>query len=168
MIRRAMTGRLVRTWLVTGVIDALFASSLNVFAYGSTVVRLWQGVAAVPLGRRALEGGMATAAVGLLLHFGVAFVWSAVFLVLAARMPAVRRAIASPAGAFATACVYGPLIWLVMSFAVIPAFTGRAPTITSRWWVQFFGHIPFVAAPIVFSIRGPGWQVPAQRSATLA
>jgi hypothetical protein len=23
------------------------------------------------------------------------------------------------------------------------------PAITFRWWVQFFGHIPFVAVPIV-------------------
>jgi len=28
----------------------------------------------------------------------------------------------------------------------------RPPTFNYRWWVQFFGHIPFVAVPIVWSI----------------
>ena len=38
---------------------------------------------------------------------------------------------------------------LVMSLAVIPIFVHRPPTITYRWWIQWFGHIPFVGIPIV-------------------
>ena len=167
MIRRVMAGRLLRAWLITGVSDALFASCLSAFAYGSTVTRLWQGVAAVPLGSSALDGGLATAAVGLLIHFGVAFAWTALFLLMAERVPLVRQLIASLPGALAVACVYGPLIWVVMSFLVIPAFTGRAPAITFRWWVQFVGHIPFVAAPIVLSIR-TGRRAPARDSVPVA
>ena len=34
------------TWLVTAVWDFVCASALSVFAYRSTVARLWQGVAA--------------------------------------------------------------------------------------------------------------------------
>jgi hypothetical protein len=42
-----------------------------------------------------------------------------------------------------------------MSLVVIPMLTGRPPTITTRWWVQLVGHIPFVALPIVvMSARG--------------
>ena len=44
---------------------------------------------------------------------------------------------------------YGPLVWLVMSLAVIPMLVQRAPAITFRWWVQLIGHIPFVGFPIV-------------------
>jgi len=54
----------------------------------------------------------------------------------------------------AIAAVYGPLIWLVMSLAVIPMLTHRPPAINLRWCVQFFGHIPFVALPIVALIGG--------------
>jgi hypothetical protein len=43
---------------------------------------------------------------------------------------------------------------MVMSLAVIPLFTHRPPSITFRWWVQFFGHFPFVGLPIVASIAG--------------
>ena len=46
----------------------------------------------------------------------------------------------------------GPFIWMVMSLLLIPAFTGRMPAITVRWWVNFFGHIPFVAMPMLWAI----------------
>ena len=49
--------RLVRTWLVIATIDGLFASALSVFAYKSTVTRLWQGVASTVLGPSAFTGG---------------------------------------------------------------------------------------------------------------
>jgi len=42
-----------------------------------------------------------------------------------------------------------------MSFIVIHSLTHKAPTINFRWWVQFVGHIPFVAVPIVTSIARP-------------
>ena len=144
-----LLSRLLIASLVTGVTDGLFSSGLAAFAYGSTVTRLWQGVASTLLGAAAFEGGTRTAAIGLLMHFGVAFTWSAVFLALVLASSWIRDAIASPAGVLTAAAVYGPLIWLVMSLAIIPLFTHRPPVINVRWWVQFFGHIPFVALPIV-------------------
>ena len=54
----------------------------------------------------------------------------------------------------AVAAVYGPIIWMVMSLVIIPLSTHRPPAINIRWWVQFFGHIPFVSLPIVALI---GW-----------
>lgn len=148
MIRRPLP-LLVRAWLLTAVVDALFSSALNVFAYHSTVALLWQRVASTLLGPEALNGGPTTVLVGLLMHGGVALAWSAVFLILAMRWPALRQAIQRPAGVVGVAALYGPLIWMVMSFVVIPTLTGRPPTINARWWIQFFGHIPFVALPIV-------------------
>jgi len=140
---------LVRTWVTIAIIDGIFASCLSVFAYGSTVTRLWQGVASVVLGPSAMQGGTRTALVGILLHICVAFTWSAVFLTLASNWASLRRLIATPAGILAVAAVYGPAIWCVMSMVVIPIATGRPPSITGRWWIQLLGHIPFVALPIV-------------------
>ena len=145
--------RLLRAGVLTGVVDFLFASALSVFAYGSTFSRLWQGVASVPLGRQALEGGTPMVAAGILIHFGVAFAWSAVFVFLVLRWPRVRSVLASPYGVAKIALVYGPLIWIVMSTLVIPPFTGRMPTINARWWIQLLGHVPFVALPIVAASR---------------
>jgi hypothetical protein len=145
--------RLVRAWLVTGVTDGLFSSVLAAFFYGSTVTRLWQGVASVPLGADALNGGLRTAAIGLAMHFGVAFAWSAVFLALVLASSWLRDVVASPYGVVAVAAIYGPIIWITMSMVVVPLFTHRPPAINVRWWVQFFGHIPFVALPIVTLLR---------------
>ena len=74
--------RLARAGFLTGVTDGLFSSVLNVAFYHSTVTRLFQGVASVLLGPEALTGGTRTAAIGVLMHFGVAFGWSVVFLLL--------------------------------------------------------------------------------------
>jgi hypothetical protein len=77
MTRDALS-RLVRAGILTGVIDGLFSSVLSAAFYDSTVARLFQGVASTLLGRAALDGGTRTALVGVLMHFGVAFGWSAV------------------------------------------------------------------------------------------
>lgn len=147
--------RLVRAWLTTAVVDGLFSSVLAAFFYGSTVQRLWQGVASTVLGPDALTGGTRTVLIGVLMHFGVAFGWSAVFLLLATRWTSLRRVIAAPAGVVKVAAVYGPFIWLVMSLAVIPLLVQRPPAINFRWWVQLIGHFPFVALPIVAAIGLP-------------
>jgi len=90
------------------------------------------------------------------MHITVAFFWSGVFGLLVAQVPAVRRVLMSPLGVVKTAAVYGPFIWMVMSFAVIPTLTHRPPTVNFRWWVQFFGHVPFVAVPIAWSFNRGG------------
>lgn len=141
--------RLVRAWLVTGLTDAIFSTVLVTVFYHSTAERLWQGVASVLLGKEALNGGTKAALIGLLMHFGVAFAWTAVFLFLVLPLSWIRSLLASRYGAVKMAALYGPFVWLVMSLAVIPLFVHHPPTINFRWWVQFFGHIPFVAIPIV-------------------
>jgi hypothetical protein len=149
---RDAPGRLVRAGILTALSDFLFASFLSMVVYDSTFSRLWQGVASVPLGRQALEMGNRAVAIGLLLHLAVAFTWSALFLFVVMRSSRVRRVLESPGGVLKAATVYGPVIWLVMSLVVIPTFTGRPPTITSRWWVNLVGHIPFVALPMIWML----------------
>ena len=148
--------RLLRAGLLTGISDGLFATFLSVFVYASTFSRLWQGVASVPLGPNALNGGSRTVAIGLLLHFAVAFTWSAVFLFLVMRSARVREVLTSPYGVVKVAALYGPFIWMVMSMVVIPLLTHRPPRITNRWWIQLIGHIPFVAIPMLTAIKAGG------------
>lgn len=154
--RRAAPGwpRLLAAGLGTGVIDGLFSSVLVVVFYGSTVARLWQGVASTLLGPRAIDGGTGPAAIGVAMHVGVAFGWSAVFWLAHQRSPRLRAAAASWRGIVAVAAVYGPVIWLVMSLGVIPVLVHRAPAITLRWLVQLVGHVPFVAVPMIATISG--------------
>jgi hypothetical protein len=153
---RELLTRLLRAGLLTGVVDGLFSSLLNVLAYGSTASRLFQGVAAVLLGNEALDGGTRTVVIGVLMHLGVAFGWSAVFLFLVLRWRRVREALASPFGVITVASWYGPFIWMVMSLVVIPILVHRPPRVGARWWIQLLGHVPFVGIPIVASSRPGG------------
>ena len=137
---------------MTAIIDGLFSSVLVSVFYGSTVTRLFQGVASTLLGPSALSGGGRTALIGLAMHFGVALTWSTVFLVLFTSFAWIRDVVASPGGVVKVATIYGPAIWMFMSFVVVRTLAHRPPTINYRWWIQFFGHIPFVAVPIVASI----------------
>lgn len=146
--------RLLRAGLLTALVDGLFSSVLSVAFYGSTVTRLFQGVAATLLGSAALQGGTRTALIGVLMHCGVAFGWSAVLLVAVTRSRRLGRVLESRHGVAIVAAIYGPLVWMVMSLAVIPLLLHRPPAIGIRWWVQFFGHVPFVGLPIASSIRG--------------
>src|SRR5262245_1742738 len=143
--------RLLRAGLLTAVVDGLFSSVLSALFYGSTVTRLFQGVAATVLGQSSFDGGLATAGLGVLMHVGVAFGWSAVFLLLVKRSTWIRGLLSSPSGVIKVAALYGPMIWMVMSLLVIPALTRRPPTIGVRWLIQLVGHFPFVGIPIVSS-----------------
>jgi hypothetical protein len=143
-------GRISRAGLATAIVDGAFSSVLAQFVYGSGVIALWQRVAGTLIGPEALKGGMATVILGIAMHFFVAFGWSAVFVLIVARMEGIGRALTTTGGKVAIAAVYGPMIWMAMSFVVIPSLTHQPPVITYRWWVQFFGHFLFVGVPIVF------------------
>jgi hypothetical protein len=109
----------------------------------------------VLLGPRAFDGGLRTEFVGLAMHVAVAFTWSAIFLVLVRRASWLRRLVGSRYGPLQAAALYGPFVWAVMSLVVIPLLVRRPPAIGFRWWVQFFGHFPFVGLPIVAGIGLP-------------
>lgn len=143
--------RLLAAGVTTGIFDGLFATA-SALLFGNTVVRLWQGVAFTVVGQRAFEGGGRTVLLGLLMHFGVAFGWSAVFLALYETVAPLRRLTSTRGGVVGVAAVYGPAIWMVMSLVVIPVLIHRQPAFTARWWVQLVGHFPFVGLPIVSSI----------------
>jgi hypothetical protein len=158
--------RFLRAGFATAIADGLFSSVLSAFFYGSTVTRLFQGVASTVLGKEALEGGLFTALVGIGLHVFVAFGWSAVFVFLVLRAPRVRAILESPYGPAKVAAVFGPLVWVAMSAIVIPILVHRPPNITPRWWVQFFGHAVFVGLPIALAARGSQRLPPASESGT--
>lgn len=148
-----IVARTLRGGIVTGITDGLFSSVLVIVFYHSTFARLWQGVASVLIGSSAIDGGAAPVAIGLLMHFGVATAWSFIFLLLVDNIVPVKRLVASPNGLIKTAVIFGPVIWMTMSLVLIPSLTHRPPSINFRWWVQFIGHIPFVAVPIIAAVR---------------
>src|SRR4026209_1033957 len=92
---RDALSRLFRAGLMTTIIDGLFSSVLSVAAYDSTFSRLFQGVASTLVGRSAFTGGARTTALGVLMHCGVAFGWSAIFVFGVMRSARIRNVLAS-------------------------------------------------------------------------
>jgi len=100
--------------LAVGILDILDA-----FVFfgtrGVQPIRVLQSIAAGLLGKEAFNGGPGTAALGLALHFSIAFVIVLVFLLASRRLPALVR------HAVAAGVIYGVMVYLMMNFVVVPA-----------------------------------------------
>ena len=100
--------------LICGTLD-ITAAFIDVhLGRGMNPMRLLQVVAGALLGPAALEGGVATAALGLAMHFTVAFSATTIFYLLSRRFPALVEWFI-PSGQ-----VYGAVVFYVMSRVVIP------------------------------------------------
>ena len=93
------------------ILDAFIFFGLR----GARPIRILQSIAAGLLGREAFNGGWGTAALGLALHFFIAFMIVLVFLAASRRMPALTRQ------AVLVGLIYGIAVYLVMTFVVVPA-----------------------------------------------
>ena len=76
--RRPLTVFVV-AWLLAGTLDILTAILYYVGPSTARAVTLLQGIASGLLGAEAFSGGLATAALGLTLHYFIALIWTFVF-----------------------------------------------------------------------------------------
>ena len=145
--------------LVVWLLDGLFATGLCLsMSRTCTVVRTWQGVAGALVGRPAtFEGGAATFALGLALHFAVALAWSALYALLVARWDALARFTGRAANAVAAGAAWGAVVWCTMNLVVVP-MTRNVPTPfgTRAWWLLLLGHLVVVGPPIAWGVRRDG------------
>ena len=145
---------IIKTGLAVGVSDGIFASLTGMLIPPVvTPLRVFRGVASVLIGKQALDGGLPAGLLGIGMHFFVATFWSTLFVLAIRYSPTLRDAINSNAKALLVAALYGMGIWMFMSLVFIPAMVHRPPTITTKWWVQLFGHIPFVVGPMILVNR---------------
>ncbi len=108
--------------LIGGILDI---SDALVF-YGLRGVppeRLLQGIARGLLGARAIQGGWATAVLGLALHFFIAFAAAAVYYAASRRLRMLRKRPVS------SGLLYGIAVFLFMNMVVVPlSAIHRSPT----------------------------------------
>src|SRR6266852_923240 len=96
-----------------GVLD--ITAALVVYGYlGAKPMRLLQGIASGLLGPKAFDGGLATALLGLLCHFFIAFGAATVYFVASRRIHIlVQNAVISGA-------LYGVAVYFFMNRIVVP------------------------------------------------
>jgi hypothetical protein len=122
-----------------GVLDGLFAIVLRVFVYRSgTAEQVFQGIARGLIGPAALQGGHASALLGLVLHFTIATIWASVFWVAVGQFAGLRRMLQTTAGTIAVGALFGAFVWLVMRFGVIPAAGLGGRTVQIRQFLVMF------------------------------
>ena len=115
--------------LVAGACDLTGAIVVSWLRAGVSPVRVMQSIASGLLGGTAYQGGATTALLGVVLHFMIATIWTAIFYT-ASR--SIRFLVERPVAA---GLLYGVVVYLFMNFVVLPlsAFPMRAPpTFTGR------------------------------------
>jgi hypothetical protein len=99
--------------LLAGALDIL-AAFLVYGLRGATPVRILQSIASGLLGAEAFEGGLATAALGGLLHFFIASGWAVVYYGASRRLAVLlHRPVLS-------GMAYGAAVYLIMNLVVLP------------------------------------------------
>ena len=106
-------------------------------------------IAAGLMGRQALQGGAATYALGVLLHFFIAFSVAAVYYGASRRL---RFLIEHP---IVCGLAYGAAVELVMNLVVLPlsALHARGPYQLYDLILGLLVHMVVIGLPVAFSIR---------------
>lgn len=133
--------------LVVGILDALDAV-IFFGLKGVTPVRIFQSVGAGLLGRASFDGGWATAALGVFLHFLIAFGVAAVYYAASLRIPAlIRHAVVS-------GLAYGVVVYFVMNRIVVPLSAAPQAAFSFASFLNgVIGHALFVGLPVALIAR---------------
>lgn len=130
--------------LIVGVLDAADA----VLFFHAPPLRVFQSIASGLLGRESFQGGLATAALGVLLHFFIATTAAAVYVGASRRLAGlVRHAV--PWG-----LAYGVAVFAFMSQVVVPLSQARQARFSVAWLLNgLIGHALLVGLPIALCAR---------------
>jgi hypothetical protein len=119
---------------LVGVLD-ITAASIQVYIASSMMpIHLLQGVAGGLLGRGSYNGGFATAALGLVMHFTMALTVTTIFYALSRRLPLSQKL----SGVVAVGLLYGAAVFAVNNFATAPLLS---------WVRSLYLHTPILFKP---------------------
>lgn len=103
--------RILWIGLLAGTLDIVTA----VIVYKANPIQLCQFIASGAVGRDlAFSGGLGMAMLGLLIHYIIAIVWTAIFFLL---YPKIRAWLKNK---YVVGFLYGVVVWLVMNLVVLP------------------------------------------------
>jgi hypothetical protein len=133
--------------LIAGILDITSAFVLS-YAKGVGPIGVLQGVATGLLGREsAVQGGLATAGLGLAIHFFIAFVAASVFYLASRKIGWLTQQ------AVISGFLYGIAIYIVMYWIVMPlAYPVVHPSV-SRDVTAVCVHMFLIGLPIALIVR---------------
>ena len=134
------------TGLVVGVIDIASAFAVGI-SRGSTPLRVLQFIASGLLGRSAFAGGVSTAALGLALHFVIAFGVVLVFYAARRKLRVFReRPVFS-------GLAYGAIVFAVMNLIILPLSAATIRHALVPDLIQLAIHMFIIGLPTSLLIR---------------
>ena len=134
--------------LVAGTLDIAYACIFWALKRGVPMQRIFQSVAAGLLGDASFEGGAATAALGLGLHFLIATSMSVTYYLVARRQPLLwQRPVACGAA-------YGLLLYAIMNYVVVPLSAAGRGSQDPLWiGLSVAVHVLLIGIPIALFAR---------------
>jgi uncharacterized membrane protein YagU involved in acid resistance len=105
---------ILAAWLVAGTLDILAAVTYYPLTIHVRPLSILQDIASGVLGMRAFAGGLATAALGLALHYLIALIWTVFFFVVFPRVKLLAKNL------IVTGLAYGVFVGLIMNLVVVP------------------------------------------------
>lgn len=131
--------------LTVGLLDGAGAVISSFARSGVTPDKVFRYVASALIGREAAySGGGGIIALGVFLHFVVAYIWGTIFFTAYPRLAFLRH------NKWLTGCAYGLFVWVMMNFIVSPLTL--APKLKFSWEGAMVGwgiHMLCVGLPIV-------------------
>jgi hypothetical protein len=140
---------------LVGLLDGVFAIAVYAWVLRvATATQVLQSIAAAFLGGAAYRGGTASTALGVGVHFGVAFAWTLAYAVLFIAAPPLRELTRSRAGVLVAGAIFGCCVWLIMDLLLLPLTRARAtPPASSLFFVMLAWHAVGVGWPIALVLR---------------
>jgi hypothetical protein len=132
--------------LIAGILDVTSAFVIAGIK-GTGSIRMLQGIASGLLGQRSFEGGMATAGLGLAIHFLIAFTAAAVFYAASRKLSSLTQ------HAVVSGLLYGIAVYIFMYWIVVPLAFPTARHSMSRDVTAVIIHIFLIGLPIALVVR---------------
>ncbi len=132
--------------LIAGILDITSAFVIAELK-GTGSIRMLQGIASGLLGPRSFEGGMATAGLGLAIHFLIAFTAASVFYAASRKLTFLTQ------HAVTSGLLYGIAVYLSMYWIVVPLAFVNAHHSVSRDVTAVIIHMLLIGLPISLIVR---------------
>ena len=130
--------------LVVGLLDA--TDGVVYFGlHGQSPIKVLQYIASGVLGTQSFADGLASAGLGLVLHFAISLVVAAIYILASQRIPFLRT------HWVLFGLLYGAAVWAVMNLVLLPLTpVAGHPLATAAWINGIVGHALFVGLPSAF------------------
>ncbi len=137
MKKNLITG-IITAGLLAGTLDILLAFANAWWSAGVSPGRVLRFVASGLIGTKAFSGPPSIMLLGLVLHFVIAFCWTAVFFLLYPKISGIIR------HKIVQAVLYGIVVWVIMNLVMLPA--SRVPASGFQWSAALKGMLILILA----------------------